>query len=376
MSSCRACASATVSTVLDLGLVPAADSFPTAESSPEGDEMHALAMGLCTTCGLAQLLDDDTRADEPRGVEPEALTRAASRAMDEIVRRGWLPDGAVVREYGSPHGGSWIPDVRSRGVADAGPAVAGSRSADLVVDGFGLMHEPDQAAALRERRALLGDGGVLVLQVHSFMTIVRDRQWTALRHGHFAYWSSTALETALWAAGLMPTGCWESDLYGGTLLVSAMRDDSVRLPVWEDDLVTARRVREAEAAAAVTDPTVVSSLGAAAVAEVEAVRARLGASSRAGVTLAAYGAASRAVALFAMAGVTTETFGAVVDASPAKWGRRMPGTDVPIVGPEWLYTHRPDRVVVTVPDLLPEVAAAHPEMSFVDLDSATEGLRS
>ncbi|KQU04264.1 hypothetical protein ASG56_12825 [Rhodococcus sp. Leaf7] len=376
MSPCRACSSVDVTTVLDLGRVPAADTFPSVGSPPGNDERHSLAMGLCTACGLAQLLHDDTRADEPRGVEPEALRRAASHAMDQIVRRGWLPVGAVVREYGSPHGGSWIPDVVGRGISDAAPAHVGSGPADLVVDGFGLMHEPNQAAALIERRELLGDRGVLVLQIHSFATIVRERQWNALRHGHFAYWSLTALESALQSAGLTSLGCWESDLYGGTLLVSARRADGNGPDAPAADLEAARRVRESEAAAGITRPVLVSALGSAMSADVAALRAVLADSVLTGTAIAAYGAASRAVALFAMAGVDASMIGAVVDASPAKWGRRMPATDVPIVGPDWMYAHRPDRVLVTVPDLVPEVAAAHPDLHIVDLISVTEGSRT
>jgi hypothetical protein len=53
---------------------------------------------------------------------------------------------------------------------------------------------------------------------------------------------------------------------------------------------------------------------------------------------------------------------AVADASPAKQGRRMPGTDIPIVSPDELLAAKPDRVLLTIPDLLPEVRAQFPEL--------------
>jgi hypothetical protein len=40
----------------------------------------------------------------------------------------------------------------------------------------------------------------------------------------------------------------------------------------------------------------------------------------------------------------------------------MPGTDIPIVGPAELQRHRPGAVLLFVPDLLPEVRAAFPEV--------------
>ncbi|MGN7132790.1 class I SAM-dependent methyltransferase [Rhodococcoides corynebacterioides] len=373
-ASCRVCGAADLETVLDLGTVPAADLFPLAHTDPATDARHVLRLALCTACGLAQLPGDDTTADEPRGVEPAAVRRAGERAVEEIAARGWLTDTTVVREYGSPHGGSWLPNLRARGVRDALPASADDAPATLIVDGLGLMHEADQAAALRERAARLAPGGVLVLQIHTLGAILRQRQWTSVRHGHFAYWSLSALQRALHAAELVPTGCWESELYGGTLLVTARpMDADVR--VVSPDLECARRVLAEERLLGVTDPAVLVGLGEAATHEVAALRRAVDDAAAAGVSVAAYGAASRAVALFALAGVDASTIRATVDASPAKWGRRMPGTTVPIVGPDWLATARPDRVVVTVPDLLAEVSAAHPDVAFVDLALLTEGLR-
>src|SRR5262249_31308127 len=46
------------------------------------------------------------------------------------------------------------------------------------------------------------------------------------------------------------------------------------------------------------------------------------------------------------------------DASPAKQGLRMPGTDIPIVGPDHLAHRQPDAVLLFVSDLQAEVRAA------------------
>ena len=64
----------------------------------------------------------------------------------------------------------------------------------------------------------------------------------------------------------------------------------------------------------------------------------------AGRTVLGYGAASRAVALLCQAQVDRELLPAVVDASPAKQGLRMPGTDIPVTDPAQLAADRPDAV--------------------------------
>jgi hypothetical protein len=52
----------------------------------------------------------------------------------------------------------------------------------------------------------------------------------------------------------------------------------------------------------------------------------------------------------------------VADASPAKQGRRMPGTDVPVISPAELVSADPDEVLVFVSDLLPEVRRSLPQI--------------
>ena len=73
----------------------------------------------------------------------------------------------------------------------------GTGEADVILDCFGMMHAADQAAAITERADRLAPGGVLLLQYHSLDTIIRLGQWNALRHGHYAYYSTTALSGML-----------------------------------------------------------------------------------------------------------------------------------------------------------------------------------
>src|ERR1700754_243102 len=104
---CRACRGRDGQIVLDLGQQPASDYFPKCDE-PGPDPVYPLQMWLCATCGLAQLLDDPTVPEEPRGAEPAALVIQAQDAVERVAAAGLLPAGARVAEYGSPHGGSWL----------------------------------------------------------------------------------------------------------------------------------------------------------------------------------------------------------------------------------------------------------------------------
>jgi hypothetical protein len=281
-------------------------------------------MWLCSSCGLAQLLADPTVPEEPRGAEPAALVAQAADAVERVAAAGLLTGGRTVAEYGSPHGGSWLGLLSARGLAPAGPG----EKADVIIDCFGLMHAADQQRALAERVARMAPGGTLLLQYHALTTIVRHGQWNALRHGHYAYYSTTALTAMLAAAGLRPSTAWRFDLYGGTILLAAVRDHGPSRPSGPGgpsgsggpgtpDAVV-RSLLADDARAGVLDPGAFSGLQRDVRAHASALHDWLAAERSRGARVLGYGAASRAVSLLCQARVDRLLLPAVIDASPAK----------------------------------------------------------
>jgi len=352
--ACRACRGSAGHLVLDLGQQPACDYFPRSDD-PGPDPVYPLQMWLCSSCGLAQLLADPTMPEEPRGTEPAALVVQAADAVERVAASRFLPDRAVVAEYGSPHGGSWLGLLAARGLTPADPG----GQADVILDCFGLMHAADQHQALAERAARVAPGGVLLLQYHALSTIIGSGQWNALRHGHYAYYSTTALTAMLAAVGFSPRTAWRFDLYGGTVLLAATRDgergdgpDEVVRSLFADD-----------ARAGVRDPDAFSGLQRDVLAHAKALHDWLAAERSAGREVVGYGAASRAVALLCHAHVDRALLPVVVDASPAKDGLRMPGTDIPVAGPSVLAERKPSAVLVFVPDLMAEIRDTYPAVA-------------
>lgn len=352
-ATCRACFGTSGQLVLDLGQQPACDYFPRCDG-PGPDPVYPLQMWLCSSCGLAQLVGDPTVPEEPRGTEPAALVAQAADAVNRVAAAGWLSGRDRVAEYGSPHGGSWLGLLAHRGLAP----VSEGEPADVVLDCFGLMHAADQSGALAGRVSRVARGGVLLMQYHSLETIVRRGQWNALRHGHYAYYSTTALAAMLAAVGFRAAMAWRFELYGGTVLLAANRDADAQ-PATDGSV---ERLLSEDARAGVRDPAVLSGLQLNAQAQAESLHDWLVCERRAGNRVVGYGAASRAVALLVRAGVDRTLLPAVIDASPAKHGLRMPGTDIPVVSPAQLVVRQPHAVLLLLPDLLAEVRAAYPEV--------------
>jgi hypothetical protein len=122
---CRVCGSIGVRLVLDLGIVPLANSFVVPEEAPEAESTHALGIQFCPACAIVQI---------PELVDPEILFRhylytpSASSTWrdhcDELA--AWLRDevgdpGAFVVEPASNDGcllrsiQRWTPNVLGPG---------------------------------------------------------------------------------------------------------------------------------------------------------------------------------------------------------------------------------------------------------------------
>jgi hypothetical protein len=219
------------------------------------------------------------------------------------------------------------------------------------------MHEPDQAAAFATRARNLAPDGVLLLQFHSLATIVRLGQWNSLRHGHFAYYSLGALQKLLSQAGMSVVEAWSFDLYGGSHLIAA------RHGTGHEPSANVAAILADEHDLGIERAEVVASLQTAADQHTTHLHEWLTTQRLLGKRVCAYGAASRAAAVFHRARVDRGLIEVIADASPAKQGRRMPGTDVPIVAPDDLIRRAPDHVLLMLPDLLSEVSEQFPQLA-------------
>ncbi|MHB8204295.1 MAG: methyltransferase C-terminal domain-containing protein, partial [Desulfomonilaceae bacterium] len=67
---------------------------------------------------------------------------------------------------------------------------------------------------------------------------------------------------------------------------------------------------------------------------------------RKGLKVAAYGAAAKGNTLLNFGGVRPDLLPYVVDLNPAKQGKYLPGSRIPIVSENYLRDHRPDIVAI------------------------------
>jgi C-methyltransferase C-terminal domain/Putative zinc binding domain len=350
--SCRWCHGDRGVRVLDAGYQSPSDLHPL-PSDPQPDPEYPLVMVTCVGCGLVQLETDPTTPEEPRGLEPSALVEQADAAVDDAETDGYLERGMRVLEYPSPHGGSWVEQLGRRSLIEVsqGPA-------DLLVDIFGMMHDADQRAALTSRVSQMSSDAILLVQFHTVAAIIRSGFWNALRHGHFAYYSTPVLVRMAAELGLTAVSAHEYPLYGGTVVLALAKTGSR----WGDQGESVTSLVQREIDQGVLDPTVVASLNESLSRSAAGLSTYLAEVRARSETVAGYSAASRSSALMRCGHVSAEDLIAIADAAPGLHGRTMPGSRIPIVSPDDLVARRPDKVLLFVPDLLNEVRSALPQI--------------
>ena len=199
---------------------------------------------------------------------------------------------------------------------------------------------------------------ILLMQFHTVAAIVRSGFWNALRHGHFAYYSTPVLVRMAAELGLTAVTAWEYPLYGGTIVLALAKKGSR----WGEQGESVSSLIEREIAEGVLDPAAVASLNESLARSAAGLATYLADARSRSETVAGYSAASRTSALMRCGQVTAQDLIAVADAAPGLHGRTMPGSRVPIVSPAELVAKRPDKVLLFVPDLLNEVRNALPEI--------------
>ena len=373
---CRACDGG-LTLAIDLGAHPVGGWFPLADEGP--GRRLPLRLAICERCGLSQLLDPSpAEADEPDAPSPLSSATMSGHArgfVDDLIARGLATESSRILSLAS-HGGHLQPFLAERGRAatilegsparavrlSTGPArvVAGALdddalptgleagSFDLVVDSYLLAHLEHPRLALARLGEVLAPGGTLVVEFDHLLATVEGRQWDAIRHGHHAYLSLTWLARALAELGIDVVDVSQQPVYGGALRVFARSGSGSRESAVQDML-------DRESAAALDQPRGLAPLGAAVDQARTDVVAHLRAARGAGRLVIGYGAPARSITFLNALGIGPDLLPYVVDRSPAKQGRTIPGVGIPIRPPAVLSDDVPDEILILTWDLAAEV---------------------
>ena len=263
------------------------------------------------------------------GIEPTASTAAAARAKGiEIVERFF-------------------------GVALARELVAQGRQVDLIAANNVLAHVPDINDFVAGFALLLKPNGVATFEFPHLLRMVAENQFDTAYHEHYSYLSLNTVQRVFSANGLQVFDVESWPTHGGSLRVFAQRADTMAQALSP----RVDTVLRGELSAGMTRPDFYAGFQARADRVKNDFHAFLIDARRQGKRVAAYGAAAKGNTLMNYAGVRPDLISFVVDRNPAKQGKFMPGSRIPIVDENRLRSERPDHIVILPWNLRTEVTS-------------------
>jgi SAM-dependent methyltransferase len=382
---CRHCGADATLLLVDLGSAPPSNAYLTEEGLRGPEVWLPLRVLVCERCWLAQT-QDFARADELFGADYTYFSAFSSgwlahseRYVSDMVARFGLDADSHVVEVAA-NDGYLLQYVKARGIPCTGIEPTAStaaaarkrgipiveaffgvelaeelarsgRQADLMTANNVLAHVPDINDFARGFALLLKAGGVATFEFHHLQRLVDGCQFDTIYHEHFSYLSLTAVDRIFTAAGLSVFDVEEHPTHGGSLRVFAQRaEGGVRPRTAAVDALLA-----SEADAGMRSAAYYAGFQERVLKVKHEFLSFLLTARAEGETVVGYGAAAKGNTLMNFAGVRPDLVAFVVDRNPAKQGRYLPGSRIPVVGAEELSKVRPDFVVIFPWNLRDEV---------------------
>jgi 2-polyprenyl-3-methyl-5-hydroxy-6-metoxy-1,4-benzoquinol methylase len=380
---CRLCGAKLHRSLLDLGNLPLANRTIAAGAADE--PTYPLHARICDNCKLVQIADvasPETVASPCAYLSSSSAVRVqqAGRFAAHMHKTLGLTGDSLVIEIGSNDGyllrhfgAAGVPvlgidparnaaavaerlgvptDIGRFNTSIAMEVAVRRGRADLLVANNVVSQVPDLFDFAAGCACLLRPNGVMTLQVPHLLSVVQKVQFDVFRHDTYVYLSLQVLERVLRSVGLRVFDAAREPDHGGSLRIHACHVISPN-----PERPGLKSVRMAEAFAEQDKRNLYAGFSDRVAAACEDIRGFLQNKRASGRRVAAYGAAARGSTLLNACGITTDLISCVADPDPAKHGRCLPGSRVPIVPLETLFLDPPNDVLILPWTNAAEVAA-------------------
>lgn len=379
---CSGCGYDDLRMVLDLGLSPVADAYT---SHPdEVSQSYPLQLAVCTGCWLVQLLEvvDHgvlfgtgysfySSASAPLSAYHEryardVLDRYADLAKSLVVEIG-CNDGDMLRHFhgagcqaiGVDPSGGPVDVARSRGLAvwntsfdsQVGAEIRSAKGpAGVVIANHVLAHVESVSSVLEGISVLLSADGVAMIEVQYLPDLLVNNAFDLVYHEHRNFFSLSSLEKAAMRHGLYVSDVELTDRQGGSLRATLTRGRK-STPLVDSVRASESWLRGTGAYEGLQG-------------RAERIRTRLRdlvfSDIDRGKLVAGFGAPAKATTLLNFCGMDRNWLSFVVDSTPAKQGRYIPGTGIPILSYQDVNLADVDTFVLLAWNYARQIMAANP----------------
>lgn len=382
---CRFCATELNNVFLDLGSAPPSNAFVTEDDLAKPELHFPLRLFTCRNCFLVQI-DEVQKHDALFSNDYVYFSSFSSswlahseRYVATATERLGLDENSLVMEIASNDGyllqyfmQSGIPCVgieptastaaaarqkgiesleRFFGLAFANEFVTDRRPPDLIIGNNVLAHVPDINDFVAGLTKALAAEGVITLEFPHLMQLVAHGQFDTVYHEHFSYFSLHTVQQILEAHGLRIWDLETLPTHGGSLRLWICHRDAERVAT---DAV--ENLRADEVRAGMLEMDYYQNFQYRADAVKNGFLSFLLECKKNGKKVAGYGAAAKGNTLLNYAGVKPDLLPFVIDASPHKRGRYLPGSRIPVLSENILRSIQPDFVVIFPWNLQAEIS--------------------
>jgi hypothetical protein len=387
VTACQACASTDLEPVLFVGYLPPVNTMPPIGTRPAEQPAYPAQLLRCPRCELVQigLVVDPRILFPPEYPYTSATTKILRENFAELYRevRALLGpkdsdlvvdigsnDGTLLRNF--QDGGHRVrgvePTDQGRRANQAGVptdvAFFGRNAARQIVSRDGraaivtaanvFAHIEDVHAIIEAVAELLDDDGVFITESHYWLALVETLQYDTIYHEHLRYYSLTSLRNLLAMHGFDTFHAKRIPTHGGSIRVYAARTGRRSPSQTVRDLLTLEASTLTPARLAAFQAKVTASkLGLLGL--LRDIRAR-------GERVYGVGAPSRSSTLINYVGLDEGIIDCVGEiAGSHKIGKYIPGTLIPVVDEERLFSDQPEHALLfswhIADELIPKLKA-------------------
>lgn len=373
---CRFCSSDSLNLFIDLGMSPPSNSFLTAEQLNNPEIYLPLKLWICNDCFLVQI-DEYKNAREIFSNDYAYFSsysttwlKHSKDYVDMISKKLNLNGESLAIEIASNDGyllqyfkeknipclgieptANTAKVAKDKGIntlteyfteAQAKQVAIDFGKADLILGNNVFAHVPDINDFVKGLKELLKTSGTITLEFPHLLTLIENNQYDTIYHEHFWYFSVYALQNVFKKHNLAIYDIEELQTHGGSLRLYLRHSENKSLPI----LNTVQNILDKE----ITNGIDRFDFYQAFVTRVSNnkldILEFLIQQKKDGKKIAAYGAAAKGNTFLNYCGIKNDLIDFVVDASPIKQNKLLPGSHIPVVSEETLRKEKPDYVLI------------------------------
>ncbi len=388
---CRHCNSPDTHLLIDLGSAPPSNTYLSSLDLDWEELYFPLAVMVCHECWLIQT----TNVVSPRELfSPDyAYFSSVSSTwqihvqeyVKSIVNRQSLDKESLVVEIGS-NDGTLLEHFIPLGIPCLGiePTISTSSAAiqkgipvlqkffckelvgeiierhgkpSLIIGNNVYAHTPNINNFTAGLKNLLNPHGSITLEFPHSQMMLDGVQFDTIYHEHFSYLSLYTVSQIFAGHGLRVYDVEKIPTHGGSLRIYACHQDSPRR---ESDAVS--DLLNEEKASGMREPNTYLTFARKAHNVKTELQKFLSEQIRIGKKIVGYGAAAKGSTLLNFSKVTPDLIPYICDASPAKQGKFMPGSHIPILAPDIIADDKPDFIILLPWNISEELTS---QLSFI-----------